>query len=97
MKLFISHGGLGSIMESKYYGVPVLGMPVFGDQPGNVKMAVKEGWAVEADFVSLTEQSLSRALGEVLTNSRYNKKFQLFSCTLLKFPFLLFLQLHTNC
>lgn len=82
MKLFISHGGLGSIMESKYYGVPVLGMPVFGDQPGNVKMAVKEGWAVEADFVSLTEQSLNRALGEVLTNSRYNKKFQLFSCTI---------------
>lgn len=70
VKLFISHGGLGSIMESKYYGVPVLGMPIFGDQPGNVKMAVKEGWAVETDFFSLTEQKMDRALQDVLKNSR---------------------------
>lgn len=74
VKLFISHGGLGSIMESKYYGVPVLGMPVFGDQPGNVKMAVKEGWAVETDFFSLTEQKMDRALLDVLKNSRSVKR-----------------------
>lgn len=70
MKLFITHGGLGSIMESKYYGVPVLGIPMFADQPGNVQMAVKEGWAVELDFYQFTEQKMTRALQEVLNNAR---------------------------
>lgn len=58
------------MMESKYYGVPVLGIPIFGDQPGNVRMAVKEGWAVEVDFYKLTEQKMTRALRESLLNSR---------------------------
>lgn len=57
-------------MESKYYGVPVLGIPMFADQPGNVQMAVKEGWAVELDFYQLTEQKMTRALQEVLNNAR---------------------------
>lgn len=70
VKLFISHGGLGGVMESKYYGVPVLGIPLFGDQPGNVQMAVDEGWAVELDISSLTEADVSRALEEMLGNSR---------------------------
>lgn len=73
MKLFISHGGLGSIMEAKYYGVPVLGIPIFGDQPGNIAMAVKEGWAVKLDFFSLTEQKLSAALETALKNSTYTE------------------------
>ncbi|RKP07415.1 hypothetical protein THASP1DRAFT_9624, partial [Thamnocephalis sphaerospora] len=34
-RLFISHGGIASTYESLYEGVPVLGMPVLGDQPGN--------------------------------------------------------------
>lgn len=70
VKLFVSHGGLGSIMESKYYGVPVLGIPIFADQPGNVNMAVKEGWAVRLDFSALTESKMNDALNMVLKNSR---------------------------
>ena len=70
MRLFITHGGLGSIMEAKYYGVPVLAIPIFGDQPGNVKTAVGEGWAVELEFNQLTEGKMEKALQEVLRNSR---------------------------
>lgn len=55
-------------MEAKYYGVPVLGMPFFGDQPGNVQMAVKEGWAVALEFNKLNEAIVTRALQEVLKN-----------------------------
>lgn len=69
MRLFISHGGLGSTMEAKYYGVPILGMPIFGDQPGNIKVCVDEGWALQVDFGSVTEETVSRALNEILSNS----------------------------
>lgn len=66
VKLFISHGGLGSIMESKYYGVPVLGLPIFADQPRNVKMAADEGWALQLDFTTVTEEEVAMALDVLL-------------------------------
>lgn len=42
-KLFISHCGLGGVNEAKFHGVPILGMPVFGDQPRNLAAIVRDG------------------------------------------------------
>ncbi|XP_055701703.1 uncharacterized protein LOC129800979 [Phlebotomus papatasi] len=71
IKLFVSHGGLGSIAEAKYRGVPLIGVPFFGDQMGNVAVVAEEGWAYQLNFDDLTEETFSKALTEVLTNSKY--------------------------
>lgn len=69
-KMFISHCGLGGIIEAKYHGVPIVGFPLFGDQHGNAANIVEEGWAVQVDLGTLTEKSLKDAIMEILGNSK---------------------------
>ncbi|XP_076045682.1 UDP-glucuronosyltransferase 2C1-like [Oratosquilla oratoria] len=69
-RLFISHGGLHSIMEALHNGVPILGMPIFSDQTHNLAKGVWRGWAIRLDWTELTEESLMSALDMALNNTR---------------------------
>lgn len=71
--LFISHCGKGGLSEAKYHGVPVLGIPIFGDQQSNVQIAVNEGWALHLPYSELTEEKFSQSLNEMLGNSTYSQ------------------------
>ncbi|XP_052871535.1 UDP-glucosyltransferase 2-like, partial [Anopheles cruzii] len=73
LRLFITHGGLGSITEAMYHGVPIVGIPMFGDQDGNVGQAVKDGWGLAVSFDTLTEPTLTAAVREVLGNGQYRE------------------------
>lgn len=73
VRLFISHCGKGSMNEAKYHGVPVLGIPLFGDQMRNLDDMVKAGWAVSVKLTEMTESSFEKALLEVLNNGRYRQ------------------------
>lgn len=44
ISLFITHGGAGSIFESAINGVPVLTIPMFGDQMRNAKIVERHGF-----------------------------------------------------
>lgn len=44
---FMSHCGMSSIVESVYYGVPIIGLPLKLDQPLNARFVVGAGVAVE--------------------------------------------------
>uniref|UniRef100_A0A182P3N9 Uncharacterized protein n=1 Tax=Anopheles epiroticus TaxID=199890 RepID=A0A182P3N9_9DIPT len=76
LKLFITHGGLGSISEAMYHGVPIVGIPMFGDQDGNVAQVVREGWGLSVSFDELTEPLLSGAVQEVLRDPKYREQVQ---------------------
>ncbi|KAL0388739.1 UNVERIFIED_CONTAM: UDP-glucosyltransferase 29 [Sesamum radiatum] len=44
---FVSHCGWSSIMESMYFGVPVIAMPIKFDQPINARLLVEASAGVE--------------------------------------------------
>jgi len=69
-RLFISHGGLLGSQEAVYCGLPILGMPMFGDQHLNVAYFVEKGLALRLNIRQLSYEQLSSALTELLWNKR---------------------------
>lgn len=79
VKLFITHGGNLGTTEAMSEGVPLLGIPLFGDQMMNMKRAVSKGYALTLSFKNITIENLSETLNELLTNSKYEKNAKRFS------------------
>jgi glucuronosyltransferase len=70
VKLFITHGGLLSAQESAFHGVPLVGIPVFGDQMLNIKKAVVGGYALMVELKNVSKTSLLWAIDTVLHDTR---------------------------
>uniref|UniRef100_A0A0M3K6F8 UDP-glucuronosyltransferase n=1 Tax=Anisakis simplex TaxID=6269 RepID=A0A0M3K6F8_ANISI len=77
MKAFISHGGMNSLTEAFQHGVPIVCIPLFGDQMRNAKMAEKRRVATFLDKGNITETSLLWALRTVLSDKRLSLKVPL--------------------
>lgn len=71
MKLFITHGGLLSTIEAIHFGIPIIGIPVFGDQKMNVDIAIKAGYAEKINLNNLNEYTLRQKIKKVLSNEKY--------------------------
>lgn len=76
LKLFITHGGLGSILEAKVHAVPIIGIPLFGDQVTNVQVPKSEGWGLDIHYSDVTEDTLTNAIQEILSNTSYKTSVQ---------------------
>ncbi|XP_051159345.1 UDP-glucosyltransferase 2-like isoform X2 [Leptopilina boulardi] len=70
-KVFMTHGGLNSAQEGLYFAVPMIGFPLFGDQPLNIRVLADKNVAYEMDYKDITEKSLNKALRAVLYDSKY--------------------------
>lgn len=68
VKLFISHGGLLGTTEAVYEGVPILAMPMFGDQLTNMKAIQDKGVAEILSYGDLNEDDISTKIKSMLTN-----------------------------
>ncbi|KAJ3642479.1 hypothetical protein Zmor_025262 [Zophobas morio] len=73
VKLFITHGGLLSTTETIYHGVPVLAIPIMGDQKLNAESIVNEGFGLSLGYKEISEQTLTQKLDELLNNPKYAK------------------------
>uniref|UniRef100_A0A1I8MMK9 UDP-glucoronosyl and UDP-glucosyl transferase n=1 Tax=Musca domestica TaxID=7370 RepID=A0A1I8MMK9_MUSDO len=80
VKLFFGHGGKGGITEAKFYGVPMVGLPVFADQPMNMEEVVAKGYGLSINHdESLSEEIIHKTVTEVLNNPKYSDNVKQFS------------------
>jgi len=70
VKLFISHGGISGVYKTVDAGVPVLGIPVFYDQPRNLENLVDAGMAILMNLDSVTEDTFMKAILELVNNKK---------------------------
>lgn len=59
------------LQEALYFGVPVIGVPLFGDQFSNIANFVEKKIGVQVYYNKLTTASLNQALNEILKNDEY--------------------------
>uniref|UniRef100_A0A8C5M704 UDP-glucuronosyltransferase n=1 Tax=Leptobrachium leishanense TaxID=445787 RepID=A0A8C5M704_9ANUR len=72
-KAFITHGGTNGIYEAIYHAVPMVGIPLFGDQPDNIVHMKTKGMAVMLDFNKMVTQDLVDAVNTVINNPTYKE------------------------
>uniref|UniRef100_A0AAR2LAC9 UDP-glucuronosyltransferase n=1 Tax=Pygocentrus nattereri TaxID=42514 RepID=A0AAR2LAC9_PYGNA len=72
-KAFITHGGTNGIYEAIYHGVPMVGIPLFGDQSDNLYHMKTKGAAVLLEFSKMETKDLKDALTKVINNPSYKE------------------------
>ncbi|KAL0860390.1 hypothetical protein ABMA27_009784 [Loxostege sticticalis] len=73
IKLFVTQCGLQSTDEAITAGVPLLGMPVFGDQPFNAEQYIFHGIGVRVDLETVNEEKLNKGINTILQDDSYRK------------------------
>lgn len=77
---FITHAGTGSAMEALHFGVPCITLPQMDEQRLTAERLHVLGVApAPLDRMSLTEETLRKAILEVLGNAAYSAKAKLLS------------------
>lgn len=70
-KAFITHGGTNGIYEAIYHGVPMVGIPMFADQPENIIHMKEKGAAIALEFNFMTSEDLRDAVNTVIKDKAY--------------------------
>ncbi|XP_063972365.1 UDP-glucosyltransferase 2-like [Diachasmimorpha longicaudata] len=73
VRAFITHGGLLGTQEAIAHRVPMIGIPLFGDQHTNMRNYEKRGIAVVLDLKTLNKDSLTAAITTVLEDPTYRE------------------------
>lgn len=73
LRAFVTHGGLLSMFETVYHGVPVVTMPVFCDHDVNSAKAEVDGYAIKLELETLSTNQLYKAIMKVIHEPGYRK------------------------
>jgi zeaxanthin glucosyltransferase len=66
--LVITHGGLGTVKECIYYGVPMLVIPISRDQPSNARRVEACKLGIQLNINEVTESDLLSAIQSVFAS-----------------------------
>uniref|UniRef100_W5KVM0 glucuronosyltransferase n=1 Tax=Astyanax mexicanus TaxID=7994 RepID=W5KVM0_ASTMX len=73
-RAFITHGGTHGIYEGICHGVPMVMLPLFGDQGDNVHRVASRGVGVVLNIHDITPEMLIDALNTVINESSYKER-----------------------
>ena len=79
---FITHAGIGSVMEAAYYGVPMLAIPQMDEQAFTASVMVKAGLGIMIPKEELTPEKLKEGLHELTSNPVYTENAKKLSAEL---------------
>ncbi|KAI6196355.1 UDP-glucuronosyltransferase [Aphelenchoides besseyi] len=73
MKVFITHGGANSLSESSYAGVPMIGIPLFGDQNRNTINIEERGLGLRLTKDKINKEAIVDALRQLIYDDKFKK------------------------
>ncbi|XP_072022356.1 UDP-glucuronosyltransferase 2A1-like [Amphiura filiformis] len=71
IKAFVYHCGMNGVWEAVYHGVPMVAVPLFGDQYDNAQRLVSRDMAVKVDITTLTSDELAQAIRTVISDPSF--------------------------
>ena len=87
IRAFITHCGWNSAYESAYNGVPVIAIPLFGDQFFQaIKITKRAKLGIQLDIRELTSELLYKTIIEVTSNSIYKQNSMYISNVMMHRP-----------
>lgn len=75
-KVFVAHGGTNGVQEAIYYGVPVLGIPLFFDQYDNLLRLQERGAGRIIHLSDLNGHNFEQVLQQLLHQESYRQNIQ---------------------
>ncbi|XP_063955821.1 UDP-glucuronosyltransferase 1-2-like [Lytechinus pictus] len=75
-RLMVYHGGLTGIFEAINHGVPMVVMPLLGDQEANAVKVKAKGMGRLLPKDSITYETVKEAITDVLENPRYSENIR---------------------
>ncbi|XP_046736274.1 UDP-glucosyltransferase 2-like [Diprion similis] len=83
---FVTHGGLGGIQEATVFVVPIVGIPIFADQPRNIRNCVERGVAVSLNYREFTADKFVSAINEIIHDPKYKNNMMRLSAQFMDRP-----------
>jgi len=72
--IFITHGGMNSVSEALFYGVPMVVIPFMADQPTNARRIEKLGLGRQLDYKDVSSDLLKQTVLEMLNDRKLKER-----------------------
>ena len=71
--LAITHGGAGTVQTAIHAGTPLVGIPMHGEQAGNISLVKRQGAGIMLPKMALNRRRLANALERIVNDPRYRE------------------------